>query len=121
MTKTDSQIGESLVLVRKYRSFAAGLSTWSKPLGLSADGCLIVLLLRDAKGASNTEIAAALGLNLSTATKIIDRLVSDNLVHRKPDTDDRRRIQIFLTEDGMAVAQKAGERFAEFSLTFPLR
>ena len=107
-------LADALTLICKYRTFTSSLATWSKPLGLSADGCLILLLLKDISGRSNTELAAALALNLATATKIIDRLVSDNLVHRKPDQVDRRRIQIYLTEDGAALAKKAGKRFDEF-------
>jgi len=114
MTQSHSLIDEALSLIRNYRTFTSGLSTSVKPLGLSSDGCLIVLLLRDGNGPSNTELAASLGLNLATATKIIDRLVSDNFVHRKPDPVDRRRIHIYLTEDGVDVARKAVTRFEDF-------
>lgn len=114
MTQSQSFIDEALTLIRKYRAFTSGLSTSVKPLGLSSDGCLIVILLRDGSGPSNTELAASLGLNLATATKIIDRLVSDNFVHRRPDPIDRRRIQIYLTEDGADVAKRVMERFEHF-------
>lgn len=114
MSKDRTQVDEALGLIRQHRKFMSGVATWSKPLGLSADGCLILLLLQESAGQSNTELAAALALNLATATKIIDRLVSDNLVHRKPDPGDRRRIQIYLTEDGAVAARKAAKRFGEF-------
>ena len=114
MTKRASSLADALTLIRKYRTFTSSLSTFAKPLGLSSDGCLIVLLLLDSSGPSNTELAANLGLNLATATKIIDRLVSDNFVHRKADPVDRRRIQIYLTEDGVGVANTASARFDLF-------
>lgn len=119
MRERQSSINEALSLIRSYRAFATGLATWSKPLGFSADGCLILLMLRDTRGASNTELADALGLNLSTATKIIDRLVSDNFVHRKPDPIDRRRIQIYLTDRGDEVSAEASRQFEAFMQDIP--
>ena len=102
-----------------FRSMSA-LSTASKPLGLSFDGCLILLILMDNEGMSNTEIADTLGLNLATATKIIDRMVSDNLVHRKPHATDRRRIQILLTSDGLALTRQASQMFSRFADQHPV-
>ena len=120
MTHGDSPFNDALSLIRSYRTFMSGLSTASKPLKLSSDGCMIVLLLRNGNGPSNTEIADALGLNLATATKIIDRLVSDNFVHRRADTVDRRRIQIYLTDDGADIARRASNTFESFMERSPL-
>ena len=121
MANFQHQLDQALGLVRAYRDFTSALATWSKPLGLSADACLIIMLLRATDGPSNTELAASLSLNLATATKIIDRLVSDNLVHRKPHATDRRRIQIHLTADGRVAADKAAEIFGRFMQDGALR
>ena len=114
MPQPSTPLDQALTLIKGYRSFTTALSNWSKPLGLSADGCLIVLLLSSEESPSHSELAASLGLNLATATKILDRLVSDNFVHRKAHATDRRRIQIHLTSDGVNLANEIRSEFAKF-------
>jgi len=86
----------------------------SRSLDAAPDVDRIVLLLADGESPSHTVLVASLRLNLATATKIIDRLVSDNFVHRKPHASDRRRIPIHLTEDGEQLARQIGDAFAQF-------
>jgi DNA-binding MarR family transcriptional regulator len=47
-----------------------------------------------------TEIADALGRNLSSVTSMVDRLVQKGLVERISDPDDRRVVLCQLTEQG---------------------
>ncbi len=49
------------------------------------------------------ELAAAGLLSLPTATRIIDRMVSEALVYRAPDPEDRRRVLIFVSDKGVRV------------------
>ncbi len=46
------------------------------------------------------EIADAAGLPPSSATKLVDRMVSANLVYRRSDPADRRRVLVALTARG---------------------
>ncbi len=46
-----------------------------------------------------TELSHALGMSHSTASGIVDRLQAQGLVQRTPDTSDRRRTQITVTEN----------------------
>jgi len=46
------------------------------------------------------EIADPLGLALSTATGVVDRLVKKNLVHRERSDEDRRIVKVKLTKEG---------------------
>ena len=38
----------------------------------------------------------------STATRLVDRLVADGLVDKRPASDDRRKVQLVLTPKGRA-------------------
>ncbi len=49
---------------------------------------------------SMSEVGKALSVNLSTLTRIVDKLVKRDLVARKPDPDDRRVVRIMLTPGG---------------------
>lgn len=52
------------------------------------------------KQLSMSEVGKALSVNLSTLTRVVDKLVKRDLVARKPDPDDRRVVRIILTPEG---------------------
>lgn len=49
------------------------------------------------------ELSDAMGLANSTMTRLVDQIVHKELVHRKPDDDDRRIVRIELTGQGQKV------------------
>ena len=106
-------------ILSAYRRFIADLAAELKPIGLSPDACLILFLLENSKTQTTTLLSEALGLNLPTATKLIDRMVSDNLVHRKPHPSDRRQINILLTRDGQRKLKEAAQVFDKFCAALP--
>lgn len=61
------------------------------------------------EGTSLSRVAAYLGLGAPTASKLVDFLVAGGLVHRQDDPEDRRRVTLFVTEQGRAVLQTAQE------------
>ena len=51
------------------------------------------------------EIADPLGLALSTATGVVDRLVKKNLVYRERSNEDRRIVKVNLTKQGKDICE----------------
>lgn len=96
------------LLARAHRSVSGRLATDLKPLGLSVDMWIVLDALHVTPGLPMTQIADDLCHNLPTVTKLIDRMVSDNLVYRKPHRTDRRRVLIFPTSRGLDLAAEAG-------------
>lgn len=81
------------------RSLAPELEKRGVPLE-----CWRVLnLLATGDGWAMGELANAGLLSLPTATRVIDRMVSDALVYRAPDPEDRRRVLIFVSDKGLRV------------------
>ena len=76
------------------------LSQRLKPTGLSIDKTKILALLIDGKGMSMGELAEILVVNNPTLTKMVDRMVADKLVFREPDSNDRRKVLIRITNSG---------------------
>jgi DNA-binding MarR family transcriptional regulator len=66
----------------------------------------VLEVLHNADGRSMGEVAAAALVDAPTLTKIVDRMVSDNLVFRGPDPGDRRRVLIFLAAAGKALHKR---------------
>ena len=60
------------------------------------------------------ELSQAVGLAISTLTRILDVLVRDKIVCRYQSQQDRRKVNICLTKKGKALAEKlneCGEKF----------
>ncbi|MDE2314632.1 MAG: MarR family transcriptional regulator [Elusimicrobia bacterium] len=60
-------------------------------------------------------IAAVVRLSLSSVTGLIDRLSKKNLVRRDRSNDDRRVVQVALTEEGRAVHEAVSAARAAFA------
>jgi DNA-binding MarR family transcriptional regulator len=71
-----------------------------KASGVPVEQWRILKVLSDKNGSSMGELADAVLMNHPTLTKIMDRMVSNALVYRRPDADDGRRVLIYLSDHG---------------------
>lgn len=62
----------------------------------------VLSLLVDGVGRPMSEIASYVMLAPPTLTKLIDRMVADNIVYRRGDEQDRRRVLVFPSDRGVA-------------------
>jgi DNA-binding MarR family transcriptional regulator len=63
-------------------------------------------------GRSQTEIAAAAGLDRSSLTQLLDQVVRRGLIERRPGRD-RRTVSLHLTEEGRSALARAEPRVEE--------
>jgi DNA-binding MarR family transcriptional regulator len=59
-----------------------------------------------------SELAEFTQLPPASVTRLVDGLVADNLVHRKADPRDRRRVLVHRTRRGQALQRQLSERIA---------
>jgi DNA-binding MarR family transcriptional regulator len=71
--------------------------------GVPVEQWRILKLLVEKNGRSMSGLTEAALLNHPTLTKMIDRMVSDALVYRRPDPKDGRKVLIFVAERGRAL------------------
>ena len=71
--------------------------------GVPVEQWRILKLLAEQNGRPMSELTQAALLNHPTLTKMIDRMVSDALVYRRPDPKDGRKVLIFISERGRAM------------------
>jgi DNA-binding MarR family transcriptional regulator len=71
--------------------------------GVPVEQWRILKLLVENNGRSMSDLTQAALLNHPTLTKMIDRMVSDALVYRRPDPKDGRKVLIFVAERGRAL------------------
>ncbi|MFF7754638.1 MarR family winged helix-turn-helix transcriptional regulator [Streptomyces sp. NPDC007971] len=70
----------------------------------------VLSITADGLGHPMTEIAEYALMPAPSLTKLVDRMVADNLVYRRPDPADRRRVLLYLTARGRILHNRAGDR-----------
>lgn len=78
------------------------IQAWSED-GLTVPQLRLLWALRDDDGLPVGALAEHLGVNPSTITGHVDRLVRQGLVRREEDAVDRRIVRNYLTDDGRVV------------------
>ena len=68
---------------------------------------IFIILERSGISPTMGELSTELGIPLSTATRIVDGLVSANFIERIPDESDRRVVRVQMTETGREIYQSA--------------
>ncbi|WP_171115970.1 MULTISPECIES: MarR family transcriptional regulator [Streptomyces] len=102
-TSSASRRPQDLVrlLTRAERLAARRLQAALDEEGCSVEAWRVLALLSDGAGHNMTAVAEAAFLPAPTLTKLVDRLVDQNLVHRRVDPLDRRRVLAHLTPRGL--------------------
>ena len=85
--------------------------------GVPLDQWRILRVLYEAGGMTMRALADAVTLNRPTMTKIVDKLVANGLAYRVPDPDDRRKVRIFLSDQGKALYQQQNQRVSSHQET----
>lgn len=72
-------------------------------LKVSLAGLGVLRVLLDEDGLKSTEVADRAWSSPGTVTTVVNTLVRDGFVQRKPDQTDRRIVRLYITEQGRAV------------------
>lgn len=94
------------LLTRAERLLARRFTAILDAEGYTLDAWRVITLLSDGTGRHMTDIAEHAFLPPATLTKLVDHLVDDNLVYRRVDDLDRRRIRAYLTPRGRRLYQR---------------
>jgi DNA-binding MarR family transcriptional regulator len=101
----DAVLGASRALVAVAARSLAGVG---EDVTLAQYRALVVLASRGPQRLA--DLATALTVDRSTATRMCDRLVRKRLVVRRRSTDDRRVVRISLTEAGAELVREVSRR-----------
>lgn len=99
---------ELLIALRKViRAIDLHSKHLSKTSGLTSPQLLIMLEIEKTAGVNSSQVAKSVNLSPATVTNILDRLENKTLVSRVRDTQDKRKVGLFLTNEGKALLQNA--------------
>lgn len=103
-----SGVEEVLVALRRViRATDIHSSRLSKTLGLTAPQLLLMQAIARASEASIGEISRAVSLSQATVTSILDRLEKRQLLYRQRSEQDKRKVHIVLTDEGLTMLANA--------------
>lgn len=112
MPSSVESISLVLTLAKAHKRLVGQINSELKTLGVSFEVWSMLKLLLPDEGRTMSELARSADMASPAATKLIDKLVSDNIVYRRHSRTDRRVVKIFLTEKGHAIIAD-GERTIE--------
>ena len=99
---------ELLVALRKViRAIDLRSKQLSKDVGITGPQLLLMQAISNEPGIMVRQIADNINLSPATVTSILDRLETKQYVQRIRSTEDKRRVGVFLTEQGQVILQDA--------------
>jgi DNA-binding MarR family transcriptional regulator len=111
--------------IRRFGLLAADRTPCGKPLASSDAHALMLLVGAGEEGMLPSALATQLGVDKSTATRVVTRLTDAGHIASAPSTDDARAKPIRLTRKGARVAAEvqsaSRERFARLLEHVPAR
>ncbi|MFI0897493.1 MarR family winged helix-turn-helix transcriptional regulator [Streptomyces sp. NPDC020983] len=102
----------ALVLSRAERRVVARQARLLADEGCSVEQWRVLSAVAGSGGLPMSEIADHALMPAPSLTKLVDRMVADNLVHRRADPGDRRRVLLHLAPRGRALYERAAARVA---------
>jgi MarR family transcriptional regulator, organic hydroperoxide resistance regulator len=108
LTMPDTRLTEQLayVIAKANKRLEDELEERLRPSGVPIEQLRILEVLQNSDGSSMGDLAQRALIEPTTLTKIVDRMVSDALVYRTPDPDDRRRVLIRMAPGGKTLFKR---------------
>ena len=98
---------ELLVALRRViRAIDLRSKQLSKEIGLTGPQLLVMREIGKMPGTMVRDIAHNINLSPATVTSILDRLEGKELVKRVRSTEDKRRVSVYLTDNGLEAVEK---------------
>ena len=84
-----------------HREISISLSNRLKVFGVQLEAWRVMELLDEMPELTMSELATLVLMNPPTLTKLVDRMVSEGLVHRQISRRDQRQVNLVLTDLGL--------------------
>ena len=111
LTLVGHLIGGQLVRAEKAHNRLG--SEWLKRVGLYTGQEMLLLSLRSEDGMTQSQLASRSCLDLSTITKVVQRMERAGLVQRRVDLDDARISRVYLTEQGRVLCEPSWQMWLD--------
>lgn len=99
-TGTPARRTTGFLLAKVCKAHRAGVGALLSEVGLHPGQEMVLIELWESDGPRGGELAARLGVEPPTVTRMLARLENCGLVERRPDPQDARSFRVYLTEEG---------------------
>jgi MarR family transcriptional regulator, organic hydroperoxide resistance regulator len=82
--------------------------------GFTFSQCYTMLNIHQNKVITMNELSTKMNLDTSTMTRVVNRLLRDDYLHRERNPEDRRVVFISLTEKGKEAAEELAREVSDF-------
>ena len=96
----------SVQIKKAARLFVQAANIYLQDLGITHTQSIYLIRLWQQDGQSQKQLCESAGTAQPTVVKILDRLVRDGLITRKPNPDDRRSLLFYLTPKAKKICTK---------------
>src|ERR1700735_2418471 len=110
----DYKLAESVsYLLSRVRSTMGNMVTQETvaELGITSTQASIMFMLASGRGLAAADLAREYGIDASAVTRLIDRLEKRGLINRVRSEEDRRVVNLEVTDRGMAIAERIPDIF----------
>jgi MarR family transcriptional regulator, organic hydroperoxide resistance regulator len=94
------------LLAQLHRETSTEVSRILRSGGLPVEQWRVLNALSDGNGRTMSDLASRVFMNLPTLSKAVDRMVTRALVHRKQDSEDHRRVLVYITDFGLELLRQ---------------
>jgi len=98
--------GLGKMLLQCRRAFSAELTARLAAHDLTVSQWAHLRTLQSRQGITQVELSRQIGIEKASSTAVLDSLEMRGLIRRPRDSDDRRRVNVFLTPAGIALVQE---------------
>lgn len=100
---------------RAMKKIDRNLSARVDEIGITIPQAFILFCLQEENGLTLKDIGNRALIDSSSMTVLVDKLEKEKLVSRQLDSQDRRAIRVYISEQGMNTAQKAAAIIADLN------
>nr|WP_042185505.1 MarR family transcriptional regulator [Kibdelosporangium sp. MJ126-NF4]CEL16713.1 Transcriptional regulator, MarR family [Kibdelosporangium sp. MJ126-NF4]CTQ92058.1 Transcriptional regulator, MarR family [Kibdelosporangium sp. MJ126-NF4] len=101
------------LLTRAAHTLTAQVESVLRPEGLTIDQWLVIEALATRRGLTMAALADHTTATGPTLTRVVDKLVTTAVVYREVDTDDRRKVRVYLSPRGRSTHKRVATKVRE--------
>lgn len=100
------------LLAQAHRSVHGELDAALKQENLPVEHWRVLRALDDGQGRTMSDLSQVVLMTMSALSKVVDRMTSRALVHRKQDVGDQRRVLVFISDFGLELLARCDDHLS---------
>lgn len=109
------------LLAQAHRAVHGELDAALKQENLPVEHWRVLRALDDGQGRTMSELSKLVLMTMSALSKVVDRMASRALVHRKQDAEDQRRVLVYISDFGLELLARCDDHLSPVQASLETR